>query len=136
MLIGELADAAGLPARTVRYYERRGLLPEPERAANGYRTYHEGTLTRLRFIRSAQSAGLTLAEIRGIGDIRDNGQPPCAHVSALLDTKLADIRQRREQLAGMEREIELLIERSRRLNPADCGEGDICHILAPGGPVA
>jgi len=54
---------------------------------------------------------------------------PCTHVDALLDTKLADVRQRSEQLAALEHELEQLVERSRQLDPADCTEGDICHIL-------
>lgn len=129
MLIGELADAVGLPTRTVRFYERRGLLPEPERADNGYRVYGDSTLNRLRFIRSAQAAGLTLAEIVNVVDIRDSGESPCSHVDRLLDTKLTEIRERREQLAVMERELEVLVARSRQLDPAECREGDICQIL-------
>ncbi len=130
MLIGELADAVGLPARTVRFYERRGLLPEPHRATNGYRIYDETTLNRLQFIRSAQSAGLTLAEIGSVIELRANsGEAPCTHVGALLDTKLDEIRQRRQQLDAAEQELEQLVERSRRLHAADCTEGDICHIL-------
>lgn len=131
MLIGELANAVGLPTRTVRFYERKGLLPEPRRAANGYRVYGETTLNRLQFIRSAQTAGLTLAEIRSVIDIRDTGEAPCTHVGELLGAKLAEIRDRRQQLAGMEQELEALVDRSQRLNPADCREGDICHILRP-----
>ncbi|MFV2038669.1 MAG: MerR family DNA-binding protein, partial [Acidimicrobiales bacterium] len=88
-----------MPTRTVRFYERRGLLPEPQRAANGYRVYDDATLSRLRFIRSTQAAGLTLAEIRSIIDIRDSGAAPCTHVDALLDAKLGEVRQRRQQLA-------------------------------------
>ena len=129
MLIGELADAVGLPARTVRFYERRGLLHEPGRAPNGYRVYDDATLGRLRFIRSAQACGLTLHEIQDIVEIRDSGQAPCEHVEALLGSKLEEVRQRREQLAALERELEQLLENSRRLDPADCGEGDVCHIL-------
>lgn len=132
MLIGELAGAVGLPSRTVRFYERRGLLPEPRRAANGYRVYDEATLHRLRFIRSAQSAGLTLAEIGSIIDMRDTGTAPCTHVADLLAVKLTEVRERREQLAGMERELDALLERGRRLDPADCADRDICHILHPG----
>ncbi len=129
MLIGELADAAGIPTRTVRFYERTGLLPEPDRADNGYRIYDDATLQRLRFIRSAQTAGLTLAEIRGIIDIRDTGEAPCSHVGQLLSAKLADVQQRRAQLAEMEQELVSLLESSRQLDPADCDDGNICHIL-------
>lgn len=59
MLIGELANAVGLPSQTIRFYERKGLLPAPERGVNGYRTYDESTLARLRFVQTAQAAGLT-----------------------------------------------------------------------------
>lgn len=132
MLIGELAHTVGLPTRTVRFYERAGLLPEPDRAANGYRTYNDDTVTRLQFIRTSQAAGFTLAEIRSIIDIRDAGQPPCTHVDELLAAKLADVRERRQQLAAMETELEALIDRSRRLDPDQCNDGDICQILRPG----
>jgi len=74
--IGELADAAGLPSQTVRFYERRGLLPEPVRGANGYRIYGESTLTRLNLVRTSQAAGLTLAEIGSVIDLRDHGNVP------------------------------------------------------------
>ena len=128
-MIGELADAVGLPTRTVRFYERRGLLPQPQRAPNGYRVYDDAALSRLRFIRSTQAAGLTLAEIRSIIEIRDSGAAPCTHVDTLLDAKLSEVRQRRQQLAALEHELEQLVERSGQLDPADCTEGDICHIL-------
>ncbi len=130
MLIGELADAAGLPSQTIRFYERKGLLPEPERGANGYRTYDPSMLTRLNFVQTAQAAGLTLAEIASIIDLRDDGTVPCAHVASLIDRKLANVRARIKDLAVLETELESLIDRSHRLNPADCTDADICHILS------
>lgn len=129
MLIGELADTAGQPSQTIRFYERRGLLPEPIRGANGYRMYDESTLTRLNFIHTAQAAGLTLAEIGSIIDLRDDGNVPCTHVASLLDNKLADVRTRIKSLAVLEAELEEVIERSHHLDPADCTDADICHIL-------
>ena len=129
MLIGQRAGALGIPTRTVRFYERKGLLPDPRRAQNGYRVYDETTLARLRFIRSAQAAGLTLAEIASIIHVRDDGTAPCSHVDALLDKKLTDVRQRRRQLAALETELVQLRERSRQLDPADCTAGEICHIF-------
>ncbi len=130
MLIGELADTVGLPSQTVRFYERRGLLPEPERGANGYRIYDESTLTRLNFVRTAQAAGLTLAEIGSIIDLRANGTVPCTHVASLIDSKLADVRARISDLTILEAELKDLIERSHRLDSADCTDADICHILS------
>jgi len=129
MLIGELADTAGLPSQTIRFYEHRGLLPKPERGANGYRIYDQSTHTRLSFIQSAQAAGLTLAEIGSIIDLRADGNVPCTHVASLIDSKLADVRTRIKSLAVLEAELEEVIKRSHRLDPADCTDADICHIL-------
>lgn len=131
MLIGELADALDVPTETVRFYERRGLLPEPARAKNGYRIYDEQALARLRFIRSAQTAGLTLAEIGGIvATTRRNRSVHPRHRT--IESKLEGVKVRRRQLAALETEIEALIERSHHLNPADCTDTDICHILNTG----
>lgn len=129
MLIGELADAAGVTSQAIRFYERKGLLPNAERGANGYRVYDESTLTRLRFVNVAQTAGLTLSEIGSIIDLRDDGTVPCAHVTALIDTKLDDVRTRIRHLSALQAELEALLEHSRQLDPADCADDDICHIL-------
>ncbi len=134
MLIGELADAVGVPPETVRFYERRGLLPVPDRAPNGYRHYDTTAAHRLCFIRAAQAAGLTLREIRTILDLRDDGTAPCAHVDTLLRTKLAEVRERQHHLAALERELDGLLQHSRVLDPADCGPEDICHILTASHP--
>ena len=131
MLIGQLADALEIPTRTIRFYERKGLLPEPQRADNGYRVYDDTTLTRLRFVRTAQAAGLTLAEIASIIHVRDDGTAPCSHVDELLETKLGEVRDRRRQLAALESELAQLLDRSRQLDPADCTTGEICHIFSP-----
>ncbi len=130
MLIGELADTVGLSSQTIRFYERRGLLPEPHRGANGYRIYDKTTRARLTFIHAAQAAGLTLAEISSIIDLRDDGNVPCTHVASLIDSKLADVRARIQKLGVLEAELGELIERSHRLDPADCTDADICHILS------
>ncbi len=131
MRIGEVAEVFGLPTRTIRFYERRGLLPEPERSPNGYRNYERSTLDRLRFIKSAQAAGLTLAEIASVIEVRESGDPPCEHVGSLLEAKLADVRRRREELRTLEVELTSLLAKSQRLSPADCSDRDICHILVP-----
>lgn len=130
MLIGEIADAVGLQTQTIRFYERRGLLPDPTRSPNGYRVYDRSTLNRLNFIRSAQSAGLTLAQIRSIIDLREDGTLPCTHTADLIDSKLADVRARIHDLTLLKAELETLIERSQRLDPADCTDAEICHILS------
>ncbi|RNL50368.1 heavy metal-responsive transcriptional regulator [Arthrobacter oryzae] len=130
MLIGEVQTITGIDSQTIRFYERQGLLPAPQRAANGYRRYDDAAVGRLRFIRAAQSAGLTLADIAGILGVRDAGDAPCSHVSGLLEGKLADVRARQRELAELAAELEQLIDTSHDLNPADCTDADICHIIA------
>lgn len=129
MLIGEVATCAGVPSQTIRFYEREGLLPPALRHANGYRAYDEATLKRLDFIRAAQSAGLTLAEIRSVVEVRDQGDEPCAHVTALLHAKLGEVRARRRELDALASELEHLVTRSETLDPGDCTDAEICHIL-------
>ena len=85
MRIGELATRTGLTVKALRFYEAAGVLPATERRPSGYRDYDEAALTRLRFVRAAQAAGLTLAEIRQIVTVREHHGPPCRHVTALLD---------------------------------------------------
>lgn len=129
MLIGEVSAITGVDNQTIRFYERQGLLPPPGRAANGYRTYDSAAIDRLRFIRAAQSAGLALAEIAQVLNLRDAGQTPCTHVSLVLEQKLTEVRTRQQELANLACELEKLIETSHTLDPADCGPAEICHIL-------
>ncbi len=134
MLIGEVATITGVDSQTIRFYERQGLLPAPARASNGYRTYDDAVVSRLKFVRAAQSAGLTLADIAEILGLRDAGEAPCAHVSVLLEEKLAEVLARQRELAALAAELGQLIEASRDLDPADCSEAAICHIIAVAQP--
>lgn len=103
--IGELARRAGVTAKAIRFYERKGILPAATRAANRYRIYGEDTVDTLRFVKQATGLGLTLAEIRDILVIRQGGRPPCTHVHQLLrdkagelDRKLADLIEIRDRI--------------------------------------
>src|SRR5687768_8281320 len=84
MRIGQLATMTGIPVRTIRFYEQSGLLPAPARTPAGYRDYDDSAVSRLRFIRAAQSLDLSLAEIADVHRIRDHEGPPCHHVAELL----------------------------------------------------
>ncbi|MGY1782484.1 heavy metal-responsive transcriptional regulator [Geodermatophilus sp. SYSU D01036] len=89
--VAELASAAGVPTDTVRYYERVGLLPEPERTAAGYRSYDAGAVDRLHFIRGAQRLGLRLSDIRDLLAVRDTGTCPCEPAEQLLRRRLDEV---------------------------------------------
>jgi MerR family mercuric resistance operon transcriptional regulator len=104
--IGGLARAAGVGVETVRYYQRRGLLDEPARPHGEVRRYGEEDLKRLRFIRSAQAAGFTLAEIGELLDLSASDDRPrafelAASRVAALDRKIADLQEVRAALAGL-----------------------------------
>ncbi len=104
--IGALARAAGVGVETVRYYQRRGLLPEPGRAAGEVRRYGDDELRRLRFIRSAQAAGFTLAEIGELlelsaADDRARARELAGARVAALDEKIAELTRAREARAGL-----------------------------------
>ena len=129
MRIGDLALDAGVNAQTIRFYERRGLLPSPARETNGYRQYDEATASRLRFIRASQAAGLTLRDISSIITLRQDGEVPCEHVTTFLAGRLKDVRDRQRDLALLETELQHLINASQNLDPADCSAGTVCQII-------
>ena len=104
--IGGLAKAAGVGVETVRYYQRRGLLPEPARPPGEVRRYGAADLKRLRFIRSAQAAGFTLAEISELLDLdaaddRARARELAQARVAAIDAKIAELRQARDALAAL-----------------------------------
>ncbi|MCX5302799.1 heavy metal-responsive transcriptional regulator [Streptomyces sp. NBC_00160] len=136
MRIGDLATASGLTTKTIRFYEQAGLLPAPPRTPGGYRDYPERTPVRLAFIRNAQSAGLTLAEIRSILALRDGGVAPCEHVTTLIDQHLADIERRLAELAQTREALRGLARRAAQADPSACTEGNVCTILATAETVA
>ena len=133
MLIGDLAARAGLSAKTIRFYEQAGLLPQPPRTPGGYRDYPPSALDRLTFIRHAQAAGFTLADIRGVLAIRDSGQAPCQHVSVLIGEHLALVELRIAELTRARDALKDLQRRAAATDPAYCAESEICSILADAG---
>lgn len=98
MHIGELAEASGVPSKTIRFYEEAGVLPSPERADNGYRLYDREDIRRLRFVRNARSLDFSLDDLREILALRDQGEAPCRYVIQLLDKKSTEIEERIQQL--------------------------------------
>lgn len=119
MKIGEFASAAGVTAKTVRYYESIGVLPEPARTASGYRDYDESFIDRLTFIRTAQRLGITLDEVKEILVFRERGEAPCSYVRGVLDAQLEGIGQRIEELEVMRTQLEEVVSEAGRLAGAD-----------------
>jgi len=96
--IGRLAREAGVPASTVRYYERSRLLRPDGRTDGNYRIYGPGALLRLRFIRAAQALGLALDDIATLLDFRDGPTAPCGEVRSLIESRLSKLKKTLEQL--------------------------------------
>ncbi|MBV8516333.1 MAG: heavy metal-responsive transcriptional regulator [Acidobacteria bacterium] len=94
LLIGEVANAAGVSVDTIRHYERVGVLRDVARDASGYRRYPPHTVERVRMIRRALTLGFTLDELSRIFRQRAAGKPPCREVRALADRKLAEVEER------------------------------------------
>ncbi len=129
MRIGELAGRTGVDAQTIRYYERIGLLPEPERTESRYRVYGDGDEARLRFVKSARELGMTLAEVREILALRERAECPCGYVAGTLARHAEDIRRRIVELTRFEREIEGLLGRTREQPVGTSGEPGYCRII-------
>jgi len=98
--IGRVAQQADVGIDTVRFYERRGLLPEPQRTAAGYRLYPPGTVTRLRFIRRAKELGFSLDEIGSLLALQDTGGRK-SEVKAITHRKLEQIDTKIDALSRM-----------------------------------
>ena len=105
LTVGQLASRTGVRTNTVRYYERQGLLPAPERTTGEHRRYGPADVDRLLFIRGAQRLGLHLAEIRELLAVRDTGTCPCEPAEELLRRHVAEIGKEIERLAALRAEL-------------------------------
>jgi DNA-binding transcriptional MerR regulator len=132
MKIGQLAERTGVTAKTIRYYEGIGVLPEPDRAGNGYRSYDIDVVERLEFIQDAQSAGLSLADIQEILDLRDSGESTCHHVIGSLEARLTEVDRQMEDLKRTRRRLEEIISRARSLDPTTCNDPNRCQTIPKG----
>ncbi len=126
MRIGELARLAGINPRTLRYYERIGLLAPSSRTEAGYRIYTPEDADRLAFIRRAQSVGLSLAEIAEVIALRDTGTVPCWHVRALAESKVSEIDARVAELRRLRADLVRLAEAATEAESACVRGSSIC----------
>ena len=109
MKIGEVAEAAGVSVDTVRYYERRGVIPRPARTDSGYRTFGPTTIERIRLARRLQTLGLTLDEVTAALHIHDRGESSCADERWRLEVVLDRIDARVDMLLATRREVEAVL---------------------------
>ncbi|MST33704.1 MerR family transcriptional regulator [Acidimicrobiaceae bacterium USS-CC1] len=131
MRIGELAARAGTSVKTIRYYDRIGVLRPERRSEAGYRLYDEDALDRYRFVRATQAIGLSLGEIREVLALRDRGETPCGFVIDLIGRRADELDARIAELVALRDELSELRQRAARLDPRDCDPKLVCHVIAP-----
>ena len=105
LTIGQLARNGGVGVETVRFYERKGLLAEPDRRPSGYRQYNEDVVDRLRFIKRAKELGFTLSEIKELLSLRLDPTTTCADVKSRTEEKITDIEAKIRTLQRMKRAL-------------------------------
>ncbi len=124
LTIGHLAKEAGVHLETVRYYERRGLLPKPPRSLSGYRLYPAEAARRLRFIQRAKELGFSLNEIKELLSLRVSPGTRRAAIRLRAEAKIADIQTKIQSLESIQKTL-------RELTKAcgGCGPVSECPIL-------
>lgn len=120
MRIGELARTTGISAGTIRYYEKRGLLPKVQRTASGYRAYPDGAVNRIRVIRNAVGLGFPLNEIAKVLKLRDTGGAPCLQVRdyarelvTQMERRIDELKSERQSMLAMIREWDQKLAQTR-----------------------
>ena len=115
---GELARQAGVNVETLRFYERKGLLPKPPRRNSGYREYPPESVQRLRFIKRAQELGFSLAEIKELLTLRVTRGTTCLQVRERAQEKVADVQQKISDLRAIEEALTKLVKSCSGSGPA------------------
>ena len=121
--IGEMSRQTGVNIETIRYYERIGLMPKPDRTAGGNRQYDQDQLKRLYFLRRARNLGFSLEEIRGLFEMVDRRDFTCGEVHDLTVNHLVSVREKIVNLSRLEQALSAMV--------AECSRGDVpeCPIL-------
>jgi DNA-binding transcriptional MerR regulator len=129
--IGAAAKRTGLSVDAIRFYERKGLLKAPLRSEGGFRLFQENDIDNLRLIRSSQSLGFSLDEIRDLLSVRSGVLTPCADVKRLLQRKLEAVHQKIAELTHMEKEIVTALKECKRaLRSTSAATEATCSVLS------
>jgi len=118
--IGDLAKATDTKVETIRYYERIGLLPAPERTRGNYRSYTAAHLNRLSFVRRARDLGFHLAQVRGLLRLADQPQSSCDAVDAIARQHLVEVERKIHDLVALREELNHVINQCGRSTVARC----------------
>lgn len=118
--ISQLAKLADVPTTTVRYYERIGLVEPDSRSHGNYRLYSDESLSKLKFIRTAQASGFTLDDVQALLADEAGGFPTCGDVQGLIEARLADIEKRLKDLRHVRRVLRLALEQCQEQKKTDC----------------
>ncbi len=110
LTVSKLANQAGTSPDTLRYYERIGLLPAPERSPAGYRLYGAEMIERVRFIKRAQRFGLRLEEIGELLSIKESGLCPCGRTRTMLEDKIRGLTEEMEVCQRLRDDIQLMLD--------------------------
>ena len=123
LAIGEMSRRTGVNIETVRYYEKIGLMPKPNRSEGGNRLYNDVQLQRLYFIKRCREIGFSQLEIRALLSMVDQGNVTCAEVHKVTTAHVADIRQRIKDLRKLEKVLTQMTN--------ECSRGDVpeCPII-------
>lgn len=123
--IGQLARRTGTDAKTIRYYESIGLLPDPKRNASNYRVYSDADVQRLHFIRSSRALGFGLDEIAEILAFKERSEPPCGYVLERARRRLGEVDERIAQLESLGSDLRRLVARGDSTD----GEARYCSLI-------
>ena len=119
--IGELSKMTGCPVVTIRYYEKEGLLPKPDRTEANYRLYEEEDIERLRFILHCRHHGMTLSEIRELLAFKDNPQESCDWINTLIEKHIAGVEKQIESLMHLKSHLVALLHKCSGGKKTGCG---------------
>jgi DNA-binding transcriptional MerR regulator len=129
LTIGDMSKATGTKVETIRYYERIGLLPAPDRTSGNYRAYGKSDLGRLSFIRRARDLGFGLEQVRELLGLSDQKQRSCKAVDVIARDHLADVNRKLADLKALRRELDSIIRH------CSCGTIAECRIIEALAPI-
>ena len=120
MWIGEAAEQAGVNVQTLRYYERRGLLPKPPRRTSGYREFPDDAVQIVRFIRRAQDLGFSLDEVEELLRLRRSSGRNRDRIRAIATRRVRDIERKISELERMRQALQTLVHACHEGTTLDC----------------